>query len=348
MKAAKPRQEDTRVTTAGYDESWDRDEGSLRPKRLEHFLGQDRVRENLGVSIAAARKRKECLDHVFFSGPPGLGKTTLAGIIANEMGVELRSTAAPALEKQGDLAAILTSVGEKNVFFIDEIHRLKPVVEEMLYAAMEDFQIDVVIGQGPGARSIKIPIPPFTLIGATTRPGLLSRPLYDRFGIHVRLDFYSQEDIERIILRSAGILAIAVEGPSVGHIAQCSRGTPRVANRILRRMRDFAQVWGTGTITDQIVTKGLASLEIDAKGLDKMDRRLLETVIRHYAGGPVGLETLAISLGESVDSLEEVYEPYLIQSGFLQRTPRGRLVTRLAYEHLGIETRTRPDQELGI
>jgi len=338
-----------RVTTAGYDESWDRDEGSLRPKRLDQFLGQDRVRENLGVSIEAARRRKECLDHAFFSGPPGLGKTTLAGIIANEMGVELRSTSAPALEKPGDLAAILTSVGENNVFFIDEVHRLKPVVEEMLYAAMEDFQIDVVIGQGPGARSIKIPIPPFTLLGATTRPGLVSRPLYDRFGIHVRLDFYSREDIDRIIRRSAGILAIKVDESAVGRIAECSRGTPRVANRILRRMRDFAQVWGNGTITEEIVGRGLGSLEIDGKGLDKMDRRLLETVIRHYAGGPVGLETLAISVGESVDSLEEVYEPYLIQSGFLQRTARGRMVTRLAYEHLGLEAgKQSGEQELGI
>lgn len=346
--ATKPGKSKQGVTAEVFDAEWDQDEGSLRPKRLEQFLGQDRVRENLGVSIRAARGRSECLDHTFFSGPPGLGKTTLAGIIANEMRTELRSTSAPALEKPGDLAAILTSVGEMNVFFIDEVHRLKPVVEEMLYAAMEDFQIDVVIGQGPGARSIKIPIPPFTLIGATTRPGLVSRPLYDRFGIHVRLDFYSLEDIQSIIRRSAGILDIHVATGSVERIARCSRGTPRVANRILRRMRDFAQVFGDGTITDAIVEKGMRSLEIDEKGLDKMDRRLLETVIQHYSGGPVGLETLAISLGESVDSLEEVYEPYLIQSGMLQRTPRGRVVTQRAFEHLGLPGRRSQEPELGL
>ena len=336
------------VTKPTFDDTWDREEGSLRPKRLDQFLGQDRVRENLGVSIQAAKARGECLDHTFFSGPPGLGKTTLAGIVANEMGVELRSTSAPALEKSGDLAAILTSVGEMNVFFIDEVHRLKPVVEEMLYAAMEDFQIDIVIGQGPGARSIKIPIPPFTLIGATTRPGLVSRPLYDRFGIHVRLDFYTLEDIQSILRRSSKILDIRLAEGSVERLARSSRGTPRVANRLLRRMRDFAQIWGDGVITDDIVTRGMESLEIDAKGLDKMDRRLLSTVIGHYGGGPVGLETLAISLGESVDSLEEVYEPYLIQSGMLQRTPRGRMVTQRAYEHLGLPGRKSSEPELGL
>ncbi len=325
-----------RITAPSYDQELDREEASLRPKYLKDFLGQEKLKENISVFIQAARKRGESLDHVFFSGPPGLGKTTLAGIIAHELGVEFRSTSAPALEKQGDLAAILTTVGEKNVFFIDEIHRLKPVIEEMLYTVMEDFEIDVVMGQGPGARTIKIPIPHFTLAGATTKAGLVSPPLYSRFGITARLDFYTRKDIQQILYRSAKILAVELAPEAVPLLARCARGTPRVANRLLRRMRDFAQVWGQGTVDPEIVQKGLSALEIDKKGLDKLDREILNTIIKRYQGGPVGSETLAISIGESVDTLEDVYEPYLIQSGFLQRTPRGRMVTRMAYEHLGL------------
>jgi Holliday junction DNA helicase RuvB len=324
----------------------DREELSLRPRHLSDFVGQEKLKENLAVYITAARQREEHLDHVFLAGPPGLGKTTLAAIIANELGVEFRATSAPALEKPGDLAAILTSIGERNIFFIDEIHRLKPVVEEMLYSAMEDFEIDVVIGQGPGARSIKIPLPPFTLIGATTKTGLVSGPLYSRFGIPLRLDFYEPDDIYRIIFRSAGIIGVRLEEEAARVVARCSRGTPRVANRILRRMRDFAQVWGTGVIDTSIVTRGLDSLEIDQKGLDKVDREILRTLVEKYAGGPVGSETLAISIGEAVDTLEDVYEPYLIQIGFLKRTPRGRMATSGAYDHLGTGRTGREDQRI--
>lgn len=312
----------------------DIEESNLRPRFLQDFIGQTKLKENLSVFIQAAKKRSESLDHVFFSGPPGLGKTTLSAIIANELGVEFKSTAAPALEKQGDLAAILTTIGEKNVFFIDEIHRLKPVVEEILYTAMEDYEIDVIIGQGPGARTIKIPIPPFTLIGATTKAGLVSSPLYSRFGITTRLDFYRLEDIMLIIRRSAGILEIEMEEEACRMIANCSRGTPRVANRLLRRMRDFAEIWGDARITRDIVIRGLDSLEIDNQGLDKLDREILKVIITRYGGGPVGSETLAISIGEAVDTLEDVYEPYLIQMGFLKRTPRGRVATEKAYKHI--------------
>ena len=325
-----------RITAPSYNQDFDSEESGLRPKYLKDFLGQEKLKENISVFIQAARKRGESLDHVFFSGPPGLGKTTLAGIIAHELGVEFRSTSAPALEKPGDLAAILTTVGEKNVFFIDEIHRLKPVIEEMLYTAMEDFEIDVVMGQGPGARTIKIPIPHFTLAGATTKAGLVSAPLYSRFGITTRLDFYTRKDIQQILYRSAKILAVELAVEAAPLLARCARGTPRVANRLLRRMRDFAQVWGQGIVDMEIMQKGLTALDIDKKGLDKLDREILNTIIKHYQGGPVGSETLAISIGESVDTLEDVYEPYLIQSGFLQRTPRGRMVTRMAYEHLGV------------
>jgi holliday junction DNA helicase RuvB len=324
----------------------DREELTLRPRLLKDFVGQEKLKENLSVYITAARQRGEHLDHVFLAGPPGLGKTTLAAIVANELGVQFRATSAPALEKPGDLAAILTSIGEKNIFFIDEIHRLKPVVEEMLYSAMEDFEIDVVIGQGPGARSIKIPLPPFTLVGATTKTGLVSSPLYSRFGIPMRLDFYEPQDIYRIISRSAGIIGVQADEEAAHLIARCSRGTPRIANRILRRMRDFAQVWGNGTIDTGIVRRGLESLEIDNRGLDKVDREILRTLVDKYAGGPVGSETLAISVGEAVDTLEDVYEPYLIQIGFLKRTPRGRMATSGAYEHLGAHRTGSEDQRI--
>jgi Holliday junction DNA helicase RuvB len=335
-----------RISDAHYLEEQDHDEASLRPRALRDFIGQEKLKENLAVFIRAAQKRGECLDHVFFSGPPGLGKTTLAGIICNELGAELRATAAPALEKPGDLAAILTAVGKNNIFFIDEIHRLKPVIEEMLYTAMEDFKIDVVIGQGPGARNIKIPLEPFTLVGATTRPGLISRPLHDRFGIRARLDYYRVENITEIVFRSAGILSVEIDKRAAALISRCARGTPRVANRILRRMRDFAQVWGDGVIGPDIVKRGLASLEIDEKGLDKLDRDILRAIILKYKGGPVGCETLAISVGESVETIEDVYEPYLIQTGFLMRTPRGRMVTDHAYSHLKLAKEKNEDQRL--
>jgi Holliday junction DNA helicase RuvB len=323
-----------RIADGQYNAEIDRDESSLRPQFIREFIGQEKLRENLSVFIAAAKKRRENLDHVFFSGPPGLGKTTLAGIIAHELGVELRATSAPALEKPGDLAAILTAIGRHNIFFIDEIHRLKPVIEEMLYTAMEDYQIDVVIGAGPGARSIKIPLEPFTLVGATTRPGLVSRPLHDRFGIRARLDYYGEADIRKIIFRSADILSVTVSDEAAALIALSARGTPRVANRLLRRMRDFAEVWAAGEVTKELAERGMASLEIDPQGLDKLDRAILLAIIEKYGGGPVGCETLAISVGESVDTIEDVYEPYLIQKGFLMRTPRGRTVTDSAYAHL--------------
>jgi Holliday junction DNA helicase RuvB len=324
------------IPDPAFDATEDREELTLRPRFLTEFVGQEKLKENLAVYIEAAKQRGEHLDHVFLSGPPGLGKTTLAAIVANELGVQFRATSAPALEKPGDLAAILTSIGERNIFFIDEIHRLRPVVEEMLYSAMEDFEIDVVIGQGPGARTIKIPLPPFTLVGATTKTGLVSSPLYSRFGIPMRLDFYEPSELRKIVFRSAGILKVNVQADAAELVSRCSRGTPRIANRILRRMRDFAQVWGNGAIDVSIVQRGLESLEIDARGLDKVDREILRTLVEKYAGGPVGSETIAISIGEAVDTLEDVYEPYLIQIGFLKRTPRGRVATEGAWEHLGV------------
>jgi len=335
-----------RLVSGNYRQAEDAEESSLRPRVLSEFVGQAQLKENLAVFIQATRERRESLDHVFFSGPPGLGKTTLAGIIANELGVQFRATSAPALERPGDLAAILTTIGEKNVFFIDEIHRLKPVIEEMLYTAMEDFEIDVVMGQGPGARTIKLPLPPFTLVGATTKTGLVSSPLYSRFGITSRLDFYTEADVKKIIFRSSRILDVKVEDKAAGILAHCSRGTPRVANRLLRRMRDFAQVWGEGKVNEAIVGRGLEALQIDSLGLDKLDRIILTTIIRSYGGGPVGSETLAISIGEAVDTLEDVYEPYLIQTGLLKRTPRGRMVTGHAYRHLNMTDDSSEDQGL--
>ena len=311
-------------------------EQRLRPSRLNEFQGQDAVKKNLEVFITAARNRGDALDHVFLSGPPGLGKTTLAGIMAQEMGVDFKVTAAPALEKPKDLAGILTTVSEKTVFFIDEIHRLKPAIEEMLYIAMEDYQLDWIIGQGPSARTVRIPIPPFTLIGATTKAGLVAGPLYSRFGIPVRLDFYTLEDIRKIICRSAAILDVELDSAAVAILARCSRGTPRVANRLLRRVRDFAQVLGDGRINQAMVEESMQRLEIDDYGLEQHDRRILATIIGTYSGGPVGAETLAISVGEAIDTLEDFYEPYLIQRGFLMRTPRGRVATALAYQHLGL------------
>ena len=335
-----------RIASPGLNEGEDRDDQKLRPRLLTEFVGQEKLKSNLAVYIEAAKQRGEHLDHVFLSGPPGLGKTTLAAIVANELGVQFRATSAPALERPGDLAAILTSIGDRNIFFIDEIHRLKPVVEELLYSAMEDFEIDVVIGQGPGARTIKIPLPPFTLVGATTKTGLVSGPLYSRFGIPLRLDFYEPTELRRIVYRSAGILGVTLEENAADLVSRCARGTPRIANRILRRMRDFAQVWGNGVIDLPIVRRGLESLEIDQRGLDKMDRDILRTLIEKYGGGPVGSETIAISIGEAVDTLEDVYEPYLIQIGFIKRTPRGRVATDGAWEHLGARRTGREGQSV--
>jgi Holliday junction DNA helicase RuvB len=312
----------------------ERKDYSLRPQVLGEFLGQKMMKENLAVFIAAARERKESLDHLFLTGPPGLGKTTLAHIIANEMGVAFIETSAPALEKPKDIIGILTKLQAQDVFFIDEIHRLKPVIEEMLYIAMEDYELDWIIGQGPGARTMRVPVKPFTLVGATTRAGMVSSPLISRFGISCRFSLYEQADMEAIVHRSAGILKINVAENAAARIAASARGTPRVVNRLLRRMRDFAQVEAAPEITIAIVEKALLRLEIDALGLERLDREILRMIITRYGGGPVGAETLAISCGEAVDTLEDYYEPYLIQAGLLQRTPRGRMVTTRAYQHL--------------
>ncbi len=308
---------------------------SLRPVRFEDFVGQDRIKENLRVFIKAAKGRGEALDHVLFCGPPGLGKTTLANIIAHELGVNIKSTSGPVLERAGDLAAILTNLQERDVLFIDEIHRLNRVVEEILYPAMEDFQLDIIIGQGPGARSIKLDLPNFTLVGATTRTGLLTSPLRGRFGVIDRLNFYSPEELRTIVQRSAELLRTKIDTAAAAELARRSRGTPRIVNRLLRRVRDFAQVEGDGAITKDLVESSMRRLEVDEKGFDHMDRRLLLTIIDKFEGGPVGLETLAAALSEEKDTLEDVYEPFLIQEGFLDRTPRGRQATRLAYEYFG-------------
>jgi Holliday junction DNA helicase RuvB len=311
-------------------------EAGLRPRTLNDYIGQDRVRENLLVSITAARQRGEALDHVLLHGPPGLGKTTLAGVIANELGVAIRSTAGPVIEKPGDLAAILSSLQERDVLFIDEIHRMAPIIEEILYPAMEDYVLDIMIGEGPGARSIKLPLPRFTLIGATTRTGLLTSPLRARFGITHRLDYYGEEDIHEIVCRSAGILNVPLDGEAAREIARRSRGTPRVANRLLRRVRDYAEVRADGRISTDVARQALQLLDVDEQGFDDADRRLLRTIIDKFGGGPVGVGSLAAALSEERDAIEEIYEPFLIQTGFLDRTPRGRVATSRAYEYFGL------------
>lgn len=335
---AKKTDEDfSAIVRADLRDSFDDQDSNLRPKMLEDFLGQETVKKNLSTFIQAARQRQEPLDHLLLIGPPGLGKTTLAQITAHELGVDFKVTSAPALDKPKDLAGILSTITECTVFFIDEIHRLKPAIEEMLYIAMEDFELDWIIGQGAAARTVRIPIPPFTLIGATTKAGSVSSPLRSRFGFIPRFEFYTHNELASIIKRSASILDVKINEDAALDLARCCRGTPRVANRVLRRMRDFAQVEGSNVITSKIVKEGLCRLEIDEIGLEKYDREILLSIIQNFGGGPVGAETLAISIGESMDTLEDYYEPYLIQCGLIQRTPRGRIVTDKAYEHLGLK-----------
>ena len=315
---------------------------NIRPRSFDEFVGQEKIKENLKVFIQAATQRKEALDHVLFCGPPGLGKTTLANIIASELGVAIKVTSGPVLERPGDLVAILTNLGASDILFIDEIHRLPRIAEEVLYPAMEDYQLDIIIGQGPSARTLKLNLPNFTLIGATTRTGLLTSPLRDRFGVINRLDFYIPEEIEKILSRSVKILDVEIKGDAAMEIAKRSRGTPRVANRLLRRIRDFAQVKGDGVIDMRITKEALGAMDVDDMGFDNMDRKLMLTIIEKYSGGPVGLETLAASIQEEKNTIEDVYEPYLLQQGFIERTPRGRMTTKLAYEHFGL----RKDKEV--
>lgn len=327
---------DNRLVTSEFTTLDDEVETSLRPRSLEEYVGQEKAKQNLSIYIEAARARKEALDHVLLYGPPGLGKTTLAAIIANEMGVSIRITSGPAIEKAGDLAAILTNLSEHDILFIDEIHRLSRSVEEVLYPAMEDYALDIIIGKGPSARSLRIDLPKFTLIGATTRAGLLTAPLRDRFGVISRLEMYTPQELVKIVTRSASILGISITPDGAAQIASRSRGTPRIANRFLKRVRDFAQVRADGTITKEVAADALNMLEVDELGLDMVDRRMLLAIIRNFGGGPVGLDTLAASIGEESNTIEDVYEPYLLQLGFLNRTPRGRVLTPLAYEHLKI------------
>ncbi|HMJ85099.1 MAG TPA: Holliday junction branch migration DNA helicase RuvB [Vicinamibacterales bacterium] len=331
---------DRLVTAARVDEDAQYEAG-LRPRRLDEYIGQDRIRENLHVAITAAKQRGEPLDHVLLHGPPGLGKTTLAHVIANEMGVQVKATSGPAIEKPGDLVGIVTDLKAREVLFIDEIHRMSPVIEEILYPALEDYEVDIVIGQGPGARTVKVPVERFTLIGATTRTGLLTSPLRSRFGISHRLEFYTPTDLEEIVRRSAKILGVPIDEPAAAEIARRARGTPRIANRLLRRVRDYAQVRASGTITLEVAHAGLKLLEVDEHGFDDVDRKLLRTIIDKFGGGPVGLGTIAAAISEEKDAIEDIYEPFLIQIGFLDRTPRGRVATPLAYGYFGL---TAPDE----
>jgi Holliday junction DNA helicase RuvB len=327
---------DDRLVAARHDDDDAQYEAGLRPRSLEEYIGQDRLRDNLQVSIQAARGRREALDHVLLYGPPGLGKTTLAYVIGNELGVPVRATAGPVIEKAGDLAAMLTNLQQHEVLFIDEIHRMAPAIEEILYPAMEDYELDIVIGQGPSARSVKVPLQKFTLIGATTRAGLLTGPLRARFGIVHRLDFYGDRDIEEIVRRSARILDVAIDGDASAEVARRSRGTPRIANRLLRRVRDYAQVRADGRLTGDVARAAMTLLEVDEHGFDEVDRKILHTIIEKFGGGPVGVNSLAAAINEERDAIEDMYEPFLIQAGFLDRTPRGRVATARAYQYLGL------------
>ncbi|MHB8762376.1 MAG: Holliday junction branch migration DNA helicase RuvB [Coriobacteriia bacterium] len=340
--------EGERLVSADYTEDDLEIDRSLRPKRLAEYLGQSRVKENLGVLIDAARARGEALDHLLLSGPPGLGKTTLAGVVACELGVQMKQTSGPAIERAGDLAAILTNLESRDVLFIDEIHRLNRAVEEVLYPAMEDYSIDIVIGKGPAARSLRLDLPEFTLIGATTRTGLLTGPLRDRFGMAFRLEYYSAEELTEIVERSAGILGVAVTADGAAEIARRGRGTPRLANRLLKRVRDYAQVRSDGRITEDLAAEALAFFQVDHRGLDRMDLAILETLATTFSGRPVGLNTLSAAVGEEPDTLEDVYEPYLLQLGFLARTPKGRQATPRAYEHLGLQTPPEAPRQDGL